>query len=116
MVDDDEDLREVLAELLLVEGVKECISVGSLSEVQARGRQALRAGLAILDVNLGDGQPTGVEVCRWLRAHGFVAPIVFLTGHAANDPRVLEASRVPRTRILAKPVSSRELGDLVGAP
>src|SRR5688572_10733834 len=106
IVDDDEDLREVLSQLLLVEGVRCCVAAASLAEVQANGERALAAALAILDVNLGDEQPSGVEVCRWLRDNGFAAPIVFLTGHGATEPRVVEASKVPRTRVLEKPISA----------
>ena len=61
------------------------------------------------DVNLGDDQPTGVEVARWLRNNGYAHSIVFLTGHASSDARVLEASKMPRTRILSKPVPADEL-------
>jgi DNA-binding response OmpR family regulator len=112
-VDDDDDLRELLPEFLLTEGAR-CVVAASLAEVEAQADAALAAQLAILDVNLGDGQPTGVDVCRWLRDRGFAGPIVFLTGHAATDPRVAEATSQPNTRVLAKPVSSDTIVQLVG--
>lgn len=112
LVDDDEDLRQVLSDFLLMEGAN-CIAAASLAQVEAQADAALATQLAILDVNLGDSQPTGVEVCRWLREHGFAGPIVFLTGHAATDPRVVEASGQPNTRVLSKPVASDTLADLV---
>jgi DNA-binding response OmpR family regulator len=113
LVDDDQDLREILSDLFLVEGVRACVVAGSLDDVETRANDSLAANLAILDVNLGDGHPTGVDVCRWLREHGFAAPIVFLTGHAASDPRVLAASQMPGTRVLSKPISIEELSRLV---
>jgi DNA-binding response OmpR family regulator len=113
VVEDDDDLREILSELLLDEGVRHCVKAKSLAEVETNAHDALGAGLAILDVNLGNGQPTGVEVCRWLRAHGFTGPIVFLTGHAASDARVAEALAMPNTRVLAKPIATDVITQLV---
>ncbi len=112
LVDDDDDLRETLSDLFLSEGVGTCVSAASLDEVQARAPESLAAELAVLDVNLAGG-PSGVEVCCWLRDQGFAAPIVFLTGHAANDSQVVAASRIPGTRILSKPTPISELVRLV---
>lgn len=114
LVDDDEDLRAVLSEFLLMEGAS-CVAVASLAQVEAQADAALATQLAILDVNLGERQPNGVDVCRWLRERGFVGPIVFLTGHAANDPRVVEASRQPNTRVLSKPVASDAIVSLIAS-
>ncbi len=113
IVDDDDDLRETLAEFLLTQGVRRCITATSLSDVASRAEAVLAADLAILDVNLGDYQSTGVDVCRWLRERGFAAPIVFLTGHAASDPRVVQASAMPDTRVLSKPVTVEVIAKLV---
>ncbi len=114
LVDGVVDLREVLCEFLSMEGAR-CVPAASLSQVEAQADAALAAQLAILDVNLGELQPNGVDVCRWLRERGFAGPIVFLTGHAATDPRVVEASRQPNTRVLAKPVASDTIASLVAS-
>jgi len=114
LVDDDENLRAVLSEFLRMEGAA-CVAAASLAQVEAQAEAALATQLAILDVNLGARQPTGVEVCRWLREHGFMGPIVFLTGHAATDPRVVEASRQPNTRVLSKPVAGEVIAELVAS-
>jgi DNA-binding response OmpR family regulator len=113
LVDDDDDLREVLRDFLAGEGVEQCVTATSLAEVQSKAAVALGAELAILDVNLGPGRPTGVDVCQWLRAQGFAAPIVFLTGHAASDPRVVEALAVANARVLSKPIGVDEITKLV---
>jgi CheY-like chemotaxis protein len=105
VVDDDEDLREVLSALFLELGAGGCITWGSLAEIERDAVNVLACTLAVLDVNLGEGQPTGVEVCAWLRARKFEGRVVFLTGHAAHDPRVIEASRQPGTQVLSKPVN-----------
>ena len=116
IVDDDEDLRETVSDVFKLAGVKRRVLAASLAEVVQSADAALASGLAVLDVNLGEGQPTGVEVSRWLRERGFDGAIVFLTGHAAADPRVAAAAAVPNTRIMAKPISFGELMLLVRPP
>jgi DNA-binding NtrC family response regulator len=113
IVDDDEDLRETVSDVFALAGVARRVLAASLAEVMQKAEAALASGLAILDVNLGEGQPTGVEVSKWLREHGFGGEIVFLTGHASADPRVAAAAAVPNTRIMAKPISFGELTTLV---
>jgi DNA-binding response OmpR family regulator len=113
IVDDDEDLRDSVSDVMAAAGVKKRVLAASLAEVERQSPLALASKLAILDVNLGEGQPTGVDISRWLRDHGFAGAIVFLTGHAATDPRVIAAAAVPNTRIVAKPFSFAGLVALV---
>jgi FixJ family two-component response regulator len=113
LVDDDEDLRAAVGECLLAAGARACLSMASLAELQAHEADVLRSGLAILDVNLGDGLPSGIDVFHWLRDHGYAAPIVFLTGHASSDPRVAAAGSMPNTRVRLKPVSIETLVELL---
>jgi DNA-binding response OmpR family regulator len=116
IVDDDEDLRETVSDVFGLAGVPRRVLAASLSEVQRQGAAALQSGLAILDVNLGEGQPTGVDVYHWLRDNGFAGTIVFLTGHAAADQRVAAAAAVPNTRVMSKPISFGDLMTLVQGP
>ena len=113
-VDDDDDLREVMETMLRRLGVQHVIGAGSLHEVKERIGPALGCQLAIIDINLGHGQPTGVHVHEWLHAQGFVGDTVFLTGHATNDPRVREAATIAGSRIASKPLSVAELRELIG--
>jgi DNA-binding response OmpR family regulator len=108
IVDDDADLRLTLADLFREVGGLRCVLAASLSDVQNQSREALAAGLAILDVNLGAG-PSGVDVYRWLRLQGFAGEIVFLTGHASSDVRVQAAAATRDTRIISKPMDVDEL-------
>jgi CheY-like chemotaxis protein len=86
-VDDSSDLCEVM-ELMCqsLPGI-ECICVPSMSAVLERPAQVLRTDLAILDVNLGPGDPSGVEIYRWLKGQNYHGKIVFLSGHARRIPR-----------------------------
>jgi DNA-binding NtrC family response regulator len=115
-VDDDEDLREMMQLLLKSHGVRRVITAGSLREVQAMRDAALECAMAILDINLGTNQPTGVNVSEWLTAQGFTGRIAFLTGHASNDPLVRSAANVSGVVILAKPLAAAELRKLLVSP
>lgn len=114
-VDDDEDLREVMSDILVRLGVQRVITAGSLGGVQAKRDDALACPIAILDINLGAGQPTGVGVFEWLRSEGFAGRIVFLTGHASNDPRVQQAASIDGATVAMKPMDISELRTLLGA-
>jgi DNA-binding response OmpR family regulator len=112
-VDDDEDLRELMQDLLSGVGIRRFVMAGSLHDVESRRSEALQCTLAILDINLGDSEPSGVAVSEWLKRQGFAGSIVFLTGHGSNDPRVREATEVSGSRIVSKPLSLAELRALV---
>ncbi|HEX8793496.1 MAG TPA: response regulator [Polyangiaceae bacterium] len=105
--DDDEDTAEVLGEFLVDNGFA-CVITHSYDQVVARRDEALRCSLAILDVNLGLGRPTGVEVYRWLQREHFAGSVVFLTGHAGTSS-MLDGARKVGVPILAKPVAAETL-------
>lgn len=112
LLDDDRALREMMFELFLSEGV-DCISVGSVEEMIAVGARGLACDLAILDVNLGPGKPSGVDAYRWLKAQSFSGRIVFLTGHARTFFGVAEARRLG-VEVLEKPTSVAGMLRLIG--
>ncbi len=103
LVEDSDDLRESLADLFRLAGAG-CVAVASLADVEARAAEALACGLAVLDINLGPGTPSGIAVHRWLRERRFAGRIVFLTGHARTHPLVVEALHLDGVRVLDKPL------------
>ena len=105
LVDDDEDLLEVLGLLFKHAGIPN-VAARSLRGVQALGAQLAPVTTAILDVNLGHGEPSGIDIARWLRAQNFTMRTVFITGHAPNHPLVRE---VGDGEVLEKPVDPRTL-------
>lgn len=114
VMDDDIDLLEVLQETLIsLCKVEQVLTAKSLAEVQAQKEQILNCQLAILDVNLGAEKPSGVNVAEWLRDKGFKGKIVFLTGHAISDPEILAATRMPDTKVVAKPIGLSQLVSFV---
>ena len=54
---------------------------------------------------MGPQVPSGLDAYGWLRKHGFDGRIVFLTGHAASHPLVVEAKRLGDAEVVGKPVS-----------
>lgn len=112
-LDDDEDLREAMRELLGLLG-HDVLAAGSVDELADLGAGVFTCALAILDLNLGSGRPTGVDARRWLCSRGFTGGIVFLTGHGRSyavmtDP--LCAGGAPR--VFEKPMSVGRLQALL---
>ena len=112
-VDDSSDLCEVM-ELMCqsLPGI-ECICVPSMSAVLERAAQVLQTDLAILDVNLGPGEPSGVEIYRWLKGQNYRGKIVFLSGHARTDPQVEEAARISGVDFFQKPLGFGQIEALI---
>jgi DNA-binding NtrC family response regulator len=116
IVDDDEDLRLALGDLIEDVGPNRCVGAASLDDVVSLGPRALGCGVAILDVNLGAGRPSGLDVLEWLRRHGFEGRAVFLTGHASGSRQVRMALAIGGSPVLAKPLEIDALVKLLEAP
>ena len=112
-LDDDDDLRATFIDLVRTIFARECHGIASHRELIALGERAIHCGVAILDINLGPEVPSGLDAYGWLRKHGFVGRIVFLTGHAASHPLVMEARRLGDAEVVSKPVSLVALTSLL---
>ena len=88
LLDDDDDLLATLSELVRLLTNGPCLAVSSLSALIARRDEALACTRAILDINLGPGQPSGLDAYAWLKRERFAGSIVFLTGQARSHPLV----------------------------
>ena len=77
IVDDDPDLREVLAEQLQLQQEFEVIQAASGAEGLDAVKRA-HVDLVLLDVGLPDGD--GRQICQQMRSGGLKAPIIMLTG------------------------------------
>ena len=108
-VEDNDDLRETFVELITVILERRCVGVGSYEEVVALGNGVLACNAAILDINLGPDEPSGIDIYKWLRNVGYAERVVFLTGHASTHPLVVEATRIGDAEIFSKPIDPDQI-------
>jgi len=86
MVDDDADLREALADQLVLTEEFDVFEAGTGADGLVRARESLY-DLVILDVGLPDMD--GRELCRLLRKQGLKCPVIMLTGHVTDADTIL---------------------------
>ncbi len=86
MVDDDEDLREALADQLVLTEDFDVFEAEDGASGLERAKEALY-DLVLLDVGLPDMD--GRELCRLMRKQGVKCPIVMLTGHDTDADTIL---------------------------
>ena len=84
LVDDDNMLRESLAEQFAISGF-EPVGVASATDARVQGLASLYEFM-ILDVSLPDGD--GRELCREFRAKGITCPILFLTASDSDEDTI----------------------------
>jgi DNA-binding NtrC family response regulator len=112
-VEDNDDLRELVVELVTDIFDRRCVGIGSYEEMVALGDDALECSVAILDINLGADRRSGIDAYLWLRSQGFTGRVVFLTGHASTHPLVVEAQRIGDAEIFSKPIDADRLRFIV---
>ena len=86
LVDDDEMLREALAESLIDTELFEVLEAGTAQDGLSMAKSS-RFDMAILDVGLPDMD--GRDLCATLRSMGMQMPILMLTGHLGDDNEVV---------------------------
>ena len=99
IVDDDPDLREVLAEQLQLQNEFMVIQAASGTEGLEAVKRA-HVDLVLLDVGLPDGD--GRQVCRQMRSGGLKAPIIMLTG-ADSDSDTVQGLEAGASDYVTKP-------------
>jgi DNA-binding NtrC family response regulator len=113
LLDDDTDALEMLEMALsLLCGCK-CVHAQSYSELTRIADSALASTVALLDVNLGPRQPSGLDAYRWLRDRHYPGRVYFLTGHARSHPLVAQALAMGDAKLLEKPIAADDLCALV---
>ena len=86
IIDDDDDLREALAEQLNLHEEFRTLQASTATDGVRMGRE-VRADLILLDVDLPDMD--GREACRLLRKDGVSTPVIMLTAQAADADAIL---------------------------
>jgi len=113
ILEDDDDMRNALVDVLSTLLGWETLALGSFDELVQRREEALGCQLAMLDVNLGADQPNGVDALQWLLRQDFTGEIVFLTGHAQSDPLVQRALELGIATVMEKPIGLPQLSALL---
>jgi len=113
ILEDDEDMRNALVDVVSTLLGWEHVAVASYDELVERRDEALGCQLAMLDVNLGMDQPSGIDALDWLLRHKFHGEIVFLTGHAQSDPLVQRALEMGVATVMEKPIGLPQLSALL---
>lgn len=108
LLEDNEDLRFLFKRLLSVELDVDALCVPSVNDLKSHADQVLQAKVVFLDVNLGEGVPTGIDAFAWLAENAYRGSVFFLTGHARHHPLV-QAAAATGIQVLEKPVKSTEL-------
>ncbi|MFD2172867.1 response regulator transcription factor [Rhodobacter lacus] len=86
LVDDDDDLREALAEQLAATEEFEVFEAVSGADGVEKAKAALY-DIVMLDVGLPDTD--GRELCKKLRKQGVKCPVIMLTGHDTDADTIL---------------------------
>lgn len=104
VVDDDDAMRDALAQLLEAAGLQVEIHANGSDFLAAFGEN--RPGCVLLDMAMPG--MTGLEVQAALKARSLAIPILFLTGHG-DIPMAVQAVQAGAADFLEKPVDGATL-------
>ncbi len=108
IVDDDQDIRDALADLLRSVGIAS-IGFSSTSELMS-GQFPERPGCMVLDVRLPG--TSGLNFQAQLNAGGYHLPIIFLSGHG-DIAMTVRAMKAGAHDFLTKPIRDQDMLDAV---
>jgi len=107
IVEDDDALRQVLADQVAASGVFQSVEAATLDEASRfLGAPEARFDSIILDVSLPDGD--GRDFCAKIRKQGHSMPIIMLTG-ATSESDVISGLNSGANDYIAKPFRANEL-------
>ncbi|SCW46766.1 two component transcriptional regulator, LuxR family [Rhizobium mongolense subsp. loessense] len=108
VVDDDEEVRNSLQELMLSVGLEVSCFAAPCELLEAELPE--RPGCLVLDVRMPGS--SGLDLQSELAARGSPKPIIFLTGHG-DIPMTVQAMKAGAVDFLTKPVRDQTLLDAV---
>jgi FixJ family two-component response regulator len=108
IVDDDDDVRDSLQELMLSVGLDVCCFASPRELLEAELPE--RPGCLVLDVRMPGS--SGLDLQHQLASRGNPKPIIFLTGHG-DIPMTVQAMKAGAIDFLTKPFRDQTLLDAV---
>lgn len=109
LLDDDLDMCLLMQDTIHGFGVKDVTVCNTYDQVVALDKTILDYNVVFLDVNLGIGLKTGVDVFNWMTQMGYHNRVVFFTGHARSYPLLVNALTQPQVSLLEKPASIKAI-------
>ena len=107
IVEDDDALRQVLADQVSSSGIFQSFEAATLHEAtQHLGAAEARFDSIILDISLPDGD--GRDFCARIRKQGHMMPVIMLTG-ASDEGDVVSGLNAGANDYIAKPFRTNEL-------
>jgi DNA-binding response OmpR family regulator len=107
IVEDDDALRQVLADQIASSGMFQTIEVATLAEASGQlAAPEARFDAIILDISLPDGD--GRDFCATIRKQGYMMPVIMLTG-ATDETDVVSGLNAGANDYIAKPFRTNEL-------
>ncbi len=107
IVEDDDALRQVLADQVAASGMFQSVEASTLDEAKRYlGAAEARFDSIILDINLPDGD--GRDFCARIRQQGHTMPIIMLTGSSDEDD-IVSGLNAGANDYIAKPFRANEL-------
>jgi DNA-binding response OmpR family regulator len=107
IVEDDDALRQVLADQIASTGVFQTTEAATLAEASSQlAAPEARFDAIILDISLPDGD--GRDFCATIRKQGHATPVIMLTG-ATDESDVVSGLNAGANDYIAKPFRANEL-------
>ncbi len=100
LLEDDETLRDIIAEQLTEQGAYKVSSIASAHAFQAELKGNFTYDAVLMDIGLPDGD--GRDMCKLLREHGHTIPVLMLTSHS-SDADIVSGFQVDATDYITKP-------------
>jgi DNA-binding response OmpR family regulator len=114
VLDNHRDLADALGNLLRGAGISATICHAPSELRSAASAPGAHFDLAMIDVALGDNEPTGMEVAEELRRAFPDVQIVIVSGVVPERLADIQAA-MPGVRVLSKPFTSEQVLEIVRA-
>jgi DNA-binding NtrC family response regulator len=112
VVDDEENIRRILAAMLRAEGY-DVVPVATLAEARATLRErGAEVVLSDLRLDRDNGREDGLQLLRWMREQHLTVPFLILTAHGTVDSAV-DAMKQGAFDYLTKPFERTELARVI---